>query len=317
LLSAILDFQPDLVLVDKKPFGVGNELVPAFELLRRRHLRPRIVLVLRDILDSPEATKSVWRKNEYFEAIQSFYDEVLVAGSREVFDITKEYDFPPQASAKVTFCGYLRRSHVTRTREQQRAGLGLGASEPLVLVTTGGGEDGFRLVSAYLSGLGETHCAHQSLVVCGPEMGAAERREVARLAEPHPRVTVASFTGEMMNLMNAADLVVCMGGYNTTCELLSLRKRAVMVPRTQPVQEQWIRAERLHRLGIFRTLHPDQLTPQTLMRAVEEELGRSNVYPQGLYQIDLDGLPCIARRIQAQLAHETTPLHRARHQLEA
>jgi predicted glycosyltransferase len=40
-------------------------------------------------------------------------------------------------------------------------------------------------------------------------------------------------------------------------EILSLRKRAVVVPRTQPVEEQWIRAQRMAELGLFAAIHPD------------------------------------------------------------
>src|SRR5678816_3723276 len=63
-----------------------------------------------------------------------------------------------------------------------------------------------------------------------------------------------------------------MGGYNTICEILSLRKKAIIVPRVKPVQEQWIRAERMSRLGLFRCIHPDDLTPAGLMHSLVCEL---------------------------------------------
>ena len=34
----------------------------------------------------------------------------------------------------------------------------------------------------------------------------------------------------------AADVVVAMGGYNSTCEILSQGKKAVLVPRVRPVK---------------------------------------------------------------------------------
>jgi predicted glycosyltransferase len=67
------------------------------------------VLLLRDILDSAEATTRVWRKNGYFEAIEAYYDQVLVVGCPTVFDLRREYAFPPFAAAKVDFCGYIAR----------------------------------------------------------------------------------------------------------------------------------------------------------------------------------------------------------------
>ena len=69
-----------------------------------------------------------------------------------------------------------------------------------------------------------------------------------------------------------ADVVVSMGGYNTVCELLTLRKRLIVVPRVRPVQEQLIRAQRMAAGGLLRMVHPDQLTPASLWQVVHAEL---------------------------------------------
>jgi predicted glycosyltransferase len=50
--------------------------------------------------------------------------------------------------------------------------------------------------------------------------------------------------------------VVAMGGYNTFCEILSFGKPALIVPRTTPRQEQFLRAARAEQLGLVRML-PD------------------------------------------------------------
>ena len=91
--SAIADFEPDLILVDKKPFGVEDELAGALEAMSSSAKRPKLVLLLRDILDSAESTTRVWRKNGYFEAISAYYDHVLVVGCPEVCDLRREYDY--------------------------------------------------------------------------------------------------------------------------------------------------------------------------------------------------------------------------------
>ena len=48
--------------------------------------------------------------------------------------------------------------------------------------------------------------------------------------------------------------VVAMGGYNTFCEILSFDKRALIVPRTAPRLEQFIRAKRAAELGLVAML---------------------------------------------------------------
>ena len=51
LLEAVKGFRPDVVLVDKHPFGAGGELEPALEAAKSHGAR--LVLGLRDILDDP------------------------------------------------------------------------------------------------------------------------------------------------------------------------------------------------------------------------------------------------------------------------
>ena len=318
ILSTVLDFQPDLILVDKKPFGVGNELAATLDVLQRRIDRPKLVLLLRDILDSPEATTAVWRKNGHFDAVEAYYDEVLVVGTPDIFDVRKEYKFPPGCADKVRFCGYIARELGTRSRASIREELGVG-DDRLVLVSAGGGEDGFELLSTYLSGLTLTpeRKGMHSLLLCGPEMSESQRASLRASAAPHRDVMVKDFTNDMMSYLDAADLAVCMGGYNTVCEILTLKKRAIIVPRIKPVQEQWIRAERMAKLGLLKTIHPDELTPKRLINMVLTELDRDNVYARGLYQIDLNGLRGVERSLagllgsRAELARSRDRLHEA------
>ena len=298
---AMLDFSPDLILVDKKPFGVSNELLTGVQTLQRRGALPKLVLLLRDILDSPETTAAVWKRQGYHEAVQSFYQQILVVGSPEIFNLTTEYQFPAATRSKVQFCGYLRRDRGPPKRDQIRRELQIGG-EPLVLVTSGGGEDGYQLFANYLQGLdalpGNSNL--KTLLVCGPEMSESHRRRIHQAAH-RPGVTIRDFTNDMMGCMDAADLVVSMGGYNTICEILTLRKRAIIVPRTRPVQEQWIRAQRMARLGLLRAIHPDELTPSEIMRAVTAELDAANARPPRAYEIDLDGMSRIASCVSALL----------------
>lgn len=272
--STMADFAPDLVLVDKKPFGVEDELAGALQAMHELQHRPRLVLLLRDILDSPEATARVWRKKGYFEAITTYYDQVLVVGCPEVFDLRHEYEFPPFAAAKVQYCGYIAREPGRQTRTQMRQALGVAAHERLLLVTPGGGEDGHALVDAALRGLAGLPVDQRPRmhIVCGPEMAVAQREAVAAAAQAMPGVSLQDFSDDMMSLQAAADVVLAMGGYNTVCELLSCGKRGVLVPRIKPGLEQCIRAQRMAGLGLLAMVHPDELTPATLMRAVQHEL---------------------------------------------
>jgi predicted glycosyltransferase len=318
--STIADFAPDLILVDKKPFGVEDELAGALAALPDSVHRPRLMLLLRDILDSPEETTRVWRKNRYFEAIEAYYDQVLVVGSPDVFDLRREYAFPPFAAAKVTFCGYIARQPGRQSRAAVRRSLGVGEADPLVLVTPGGGEDGHQLITTCLEGLRALAPAERTRthIVCGPEMADAPRAAIERAAAGLPQVSLQDFSDDMMSLMAAADVVLSMGGYNTVCELLTLHKRAVVVPRVQPVQEQAIRAQRMAARGLLRMLHPDQLTPRALWQTLRAQLNSQAPLPKlntlhGLERVTaaiFDSIGLAARAPAARTAFAPTAQHR-------
>ena len=298
ILAAATNFQPDLLLVDKKPFGIKNELKAPLEYLKETSPQLKVALILRDILDSPEATVNVWKAHDYYEVIDSFYDLVLVLGQAEIFDPRSEYEFPDSVASKVNFCGYTRREPGSKSGKAVREELHLTAQEQLVLVTLGGGEDAYEFIATYLRGIAQLPANHNlhSLIVTGPEMKEVERQALFQALPPH--VTMIEFTNDLMSYLGAADAVVSMGGYNTICEILSLQKKAIVIPRVRPVQEQLIRAQRMSRLGFFQSIHPDALTAENLMQALQAELKRE---PSAFPPINLNAQQAIAQWVSTLL----------------
>ena len=305
--TAVINFQPDLLLVDKKPYALQGELTDTLEYLKAFSPLTKIVLLLRDILDSPEKTIVEWQKNRYYEGIKLYYDQVLVVGMRNIFDLTREYQFPDYVSEKVKFCGYLRRESGDKTPDIVRQELQIETDEKLVLVTPGGGADGYNLVKNYLLGLAQldSDTKIKSLIISGPEMPSSQQQEFTQIACQNDSIQFMEFSDDLNSYMTAADVVVSMAGYNTVCEILSLNKKAVVVPRTQPVQEQWIRAQRMARLGLLKAIHPDELNPKIMIQAVWEQLNNNNHLISPIERIvDLDGLSRIAQYISGLLKSE-------------
>ena len=296
ILTAAAHFHPDLLIVDKKPEGLRNELRETLGYLSRHCPQTKRVLLLRDILDAPENTIRQWKKNNHYQITQKQYDQVWVVGAREIFDLPKEYRFPLPLRHKVRFCGYINRELGRVGRPALRQQLGVQPEEPLVVVTPGGGGDGYAMVKAYLSAITAHPSPPKTVIISGPEMPTQEHQALSDQSNACPTVQMLSFTDDLMSYLNAADAVVAMGGYNTTCELLTLRKPAILIPRTRPVQEQWIRAQRLAERGLLQAIHPQRLTPQRLLAALQAAL-RSPAPPP----FRLDGLPCIAELTAALL----------------
>ncbi|OWY66680.1 glycosyltransferase [cyanobacterium TDX16] len=291
ILSAAIIFQPDIFLVDKKPYGLKNELRGTLNYLKTTLPQTKLVLLLRDVLDCPENTIAEWRKNDFYTGIDKFYHQVQIVGTPEVFDTVREYKFSPVIVEKVRYCGYLHRQPGQKSRTSIRRELQVSQRERLILVTPGGGEDGYELVDNYLSALALLPAKYRikSLIICGPEMPKAQKQIVERAAENNSQVRVGEFTDDLMSYMNAADVVVSMAGYNTVCEILSARKPSVIIPRSKPSQEQSIRAERMASLGLIQTLIPgkEDFSPTTLMNLLLSQLeGRKK--PN--FNLDMNGL---------------------------
>ena len=301
IVCALANFQPDLVIVDKKPYGVENELEPGLTYLKTYHPETIITLLLRDILDSPQATRAIWKKHEYFKALEAHYDRIFVLGSPEVFKACTEYQFPLSLKIKTQYCGYIRRESGQHTREHMRKRLGLTPEDQMVLVTAGGGEDGVRLFQQYLESMPKLSQRNRvySTLIFGPEMSEAIRQELEIEASQWPSIKTLTFSDDVMSYLDAADVAVSMGGYGTICELLSLQKPALVIPRVRPVEEQWIRAQRMAELGLFQTIHPDQLTPDSLCEKLEDLLDQTvdqkSLVPKPV--VNLDGLPTLTMSV--------------------
>jgi len=193
-----------------------------------------------------------------------------------------------------------------------RQELGLIDDRPLVLVTPGGGEDGYQLVATTLQSLASLPLRDcpRTHIVCGPEMNAEQRAHVHRSVLSMPNVSAQDFSDDMMSLMGAADVVLAMGGYNTVCELLTLRKRAVLVPRMKPGVEQLIRAERMSTLGFVRMVHPHSLTPDSLLAALECELAAWQAHRSPPPLRRLDGLARVTEALFATMGHRAPAARR-------
>ena len=289
LEHAVLGFAPDLMIVDKRAAGIG-ELLEPLKSLRRAHPATKVVLGIRDILDAPGPTRLSLRRARDMRTIARYYDEVWIYGERSIFDAVAEYGFPPEVAQKTRFCGYLKRP--TRRIEPHDG-------PPRVLVTTGGGEDGTELIETYLEGLIALprSVALRTTIVFGPQMAASDRqRLLARFGEIAD-VTFLDFDPDLSSRYASADVVVCMAGYNTVCELLSTAARAVLVPRSRPVAEQLLRARLLAARGLFDIVEPDALRPDHLIEVVRRSLAQ----PPAAIPVDLDGLPRIQQRVAALL----------------
>ncbi len=271
LRETALAYQPDVFLVDHAPQGMKGEALPALMALRTMVPHCLRVLGLRDIVDTASRVRVSWTREGIYHTLEHAYDLLLVYGAQRFYDVAEEYALPTSVARQIRYCGYLNRIEAQQTcvQEVQKE------QEPLVLVTAGGGGDGFALLSSYLEGLSQMdHIPFKSHLITGPLMDAEEQQHLRAQLDTLPAgcVQVETFVNDSVALFQRADLVVSMAGYNTAAELLALRQRMLLVPRINPRWEQFERAARLAQHGLAHLLHPNELTPSSLLEHVVNAL---------------------------------------------
>jgi len=275
ILETALAYEPHLFLVDHRPVGVGGELLPTLRALNEGQPKAVSVMLFRDIILEPERIKAQWQELQAVGALEELYDEIWVCGCQSLFDPIKEYELSNSIAKKIRFCGYLGVERPVASTQETRHDLET-AGKMFVLVTVGNGRDGFPVLDTYLRALEILPKKQElfSLLVGGPDLPEAEQAVVRRRCEemarirPERPVKFIEFSPQFLEYMAAADLVVSMGGYNTLVEVLSLEKRALIIPRVHLGWEQLIRASLFERLGLIRMLHPDQLSPERMAEAL-------------------------------------------------
>ncbi len=266
------------------------ELLGALAYLRASMPQTLTVLGLRDILDEGSVVRSLWREQDTYGLIERHYEQVLVYGAPALFDVVEEYELPPAIADKLSYCGHVARPRPTVARTESEST----SNGKRVLVTVGGGGDGFPAIQTYLSALQRLNIRpEQSILVTGPLMPEDQQQYLEKVASQHADVRLMRSSTEMTRLLAEADLVVSMAGYNSTVEVLAAQKPAILMPRAAPRAEQRLRAELLAKMGLAWVVRPERGAVEQLAGLLD--LALSGARPRGLGcgLLDLGG----ARRV--------------------
>ncbi len=274
--SAVSQFQPHVFLIDHVPSGLYGELLPSLEMLRGLDHPPAIVLGLRDVIDSPEVVTDLWRKEATYGILREYYDEIFIYGCQEVFDSALHYGINTEFPGKVSYCGYVCSEAPLKSNEQIREDLRVNR-EKLVVVVGGGGHDAYPLMQSCLDAfpfIGED-LPFEAVFITGPLMEPELRERLRTQARSHGARVIASVE-DPPSYVNAADLVITMAGYNSLCEVVALKRKALVVPRLGPRAEQQMRARLFQERGWIDVLEPREVSPRKLAQRIIEDLERTD-----------------------------------------
>lgn len=307
IASALATFAPHILLVDHMPHGAMGELLPGLEALRRAGIPTRVILGLRDIVDASEVVQRRWHEEGAYEALEQYYDRVLVYGMRDVYDVSEHYGLPPSIASRVRYCGYVCSPDPVHSVDRIRARYLAGAPQDtrLLVAMAGGGADAYPLMQNLIDALPLLQPSGRYVIamITGPFLPAEQLAELHRRARRLP-IHIIQSVDNTLAYIQAADLVVAMAGYNTTMEILRMKKPAVLVPRRGPSAEQRTRTRLFSSRRWIESLDPDDLSPDRLSDRIKACLRCPPTWPAH-NRPDLHGLVVAAYQLLALLYSES------------
>ena len=299
LLSGVLTtFSPDLLIIDRHPYGVHQELREPLARLRQASPDARVVLGLREVLDTPETVQREWEELGEADTLRRLIDEVWVYGDASVHDLSATGEAPAALEERMRYTGYLAhgRDAAETTHGSEASGALAGnaeVAEAFILTTAGGGSDGINLLRA--AAAARVPDGYRHVVVTGPQLDAARFHQVAQAAGP--RTIVRRTWPGMSHHIQRAAAVISMAGYNTVSEILASDIPALLVPRETPRLEQFIRATALKDVGATDLLRVADLSAAALEDWLTELLRDQDAGARsqlaGRRRLRLDGLETV------------------------
>lgn len=289
-------YRPDIFLVELFPFGRRKfrfELLPVLEGVKQSKWGPcKAVCSVRDILvEKPNPQKHVDR---VLSMLNPNFDAVAVHADPSLVTLDETFPGVEKIEPELHYTGYVARRPEPGCGAALRDELDLNET-PLIVLSAGGGNVGSELLEATLKAsplLATTH-PHRLCAFSGPYASDQDFRKYQTLAANHDWITVKRFTKRFPAYLDAANLSVSLGGYNTTMNLLAANTYGLLYPFRQN-REQYMRTERLDAKGIVKLLEDADLAPSRLAGLMADGLD----CPQSSHGIDLDGGPATARMLE-------------------
>ncbi len=170
---------------------------------------------------------------------------------------------------------------------------GLSPDKPVLMMM--GGSLGSRIINENLrKSLPELLKTFQVIHLCGK--GNLDES----LKETTGYVQFEYISDELKDLFAAADIVLSRAGANSICELLALHKPNILVPLSAKVSrgDQILNANSFKKQGYSYVLEEENMTPETLTKAIHEVYDNRSTYRSAMEQSQLnDGVSAVTKLI--------------------
>lgn len=275
-------FEPDVLMIEHNMTGQMNELVP---LQLKKWMRRgggldfAMAYISRGIMSRGPLLRIPYQNPRHRSEsvnIGQLYDFIYVLEDKSVVDVNKSFlGDDPDLEEKIRYLGKItaktKAEILTPIETRERFDLD---DRPLILISLGRFGKIREIFRSFIQGLNETgrRDEFQVLMVLDPYLDQDIARELRRETIA-AGVRTTPFLPDLLDLINAAALVLCRAGYNTVNELLLTDTKAVIVAEDHAGGEQEFRAKAMPQENVT-IITADQATAEPMTGILTEMLER-------------------------------------------
>lgn len=268
LNQAIIRFNPDIAVFEHFPFGrnsLKKELVEFIQKLKTHNCK--IYSSVRDIIEQKVNLQKLKKHLELFEGI-------LVHSSKDMGFITS-FEKPGILKEKIFFTGpIISKEHSELISKKEINRQFKIKNKKIITISLGGGIDGDEILDKLINIKDKLDNKIDSvmLITTGPSINPKIYSEFKNKIKDKKNILITKFNPNYLDFVNAADLSISMGGYNSINNALFTRTPTIIFPR-QSDKEQIIRAK--HFAGDLDILNYKTISEKDLIKSILKNLGKN------------------------------------------
>jgi predicted glycosyltransferase/MoaA/NifB/PqqE/SkfB family radical SAM enzyme len=278
-------FKPDVAVFEHFPFGrnsLAQEISSFIGFLKDDGCR--IYSSVRDIIDQSVDVEGLLGHLKLF-------DGVLVHSDKEMGFVTS-FKQPEELKEKIFFTGRvaLRKKMDLASKTEIRKPFDL-AGRKWIVISVGGGIDGERIICRLIGikKLLDKRVDSSFLIFTGPHISPGKYSELKKKVRGCKDIIMTRFDADYLRYVDAADLSISMGGYNSINNALLTPTRTMIFPRLSDGEQ----GKRAQYFSEYVDLADESLPDEKL---VEKILGCMHK-PRTVYPMEMRGAQATARLI--------------------
>lgn len=271
LYLSFKNYEPDVFLVELFPFGrkaFRFELLPILKSIKNGGLpRARVVCSLRDIL--VERDDGGKHDKRCLKTLNEYFDMILIHSDPDIVKLEETYSLVPEIIPPLAYTGYVARLEEKMVQNETvstiKEELRLKRNEKLIVASAGGGKVGGPILLSTVTAFARLNPDAGLVVFSGPYLDDYTYAELENIARANSaKILIKRFSTNFVSILNEADGLISMAGYNTTMDILSSGIPALVHPFSQN-REQRMRIEKMSGKIQIETINDDELLPSKLI----------------------------------------------------